>query len=237
VVAFLAIALAASTRASTETDQPIAEPSSVAAISLPATAPHLAPATKDQLKVPAPIAPAPTHVVTPPRASATEQRNSEKVSERRADRARISIPTVPSNVTSRVDSLVRAAGTPKGILTETVLVPGTLSTANLQRSGFDYLDPEKPQGSHVRLIGSLPQPRYTNPDVEGEVLVNFGVDAAGHPEMGSFSVVNSRNEFLTAAIRKVIEGLRFEPARTAAPESKPIGERVQIRFVFPRSTR
>jgi tetratricopeptide (TPR) repeat protein len=239
VVAFLAIALAASTRASTETDQAIADPPSVAAVSLPVVGPQPLTETKDQLKVPAPISatPTPTRVITPVRSRAVEQRNLEKVSERRAELPRISIPTVSSTMTNRVDSLVRAAGAPKGILSETILVPGTLSTATLQRSGFDYLDPEKPQGSHVRLIGSLPQPRYTNPDVEGEVLVNFGVDAAGHPEMGTFSVVNSRNEFLTAAIRKVIEGLRFEPARTAAPESKPIAERVQIRFVFARSTR
>jgi outer membrane biosynthesis protein TonB len=68
--------------------------------------------------------------------------------------------------------------------------------------------------------------------MEGEVLVGFTVDTAGRPQMDSFTAANSPHALLTEAIRKVIQGLRFEPARSAAPESKPIVDRVQIRFLI-----
>ena len=94
VMAFLVIAFATSTRASSETDQTIAEPPPVATMALPVVAPQPLAGTKDQLKVPAPTSANPTRIITPPRPRAIEQRNPEKVSERRAEPTRISIPTI-----------------------------------------------------------------------------------------------------------------------------------------------
>jgi hypothetical protein len=52
------------------------------------------------------------------------------------------------------------------------------------------------------------------------------------PEMATFSVVYSRNELLTAAVRKAIQDLRFEAARNGGPESKPIVDAVEIQCLF-----
>jgi hypothetical protein len=52
--------------------------------------------------------------------------------------------------------------------------------------------------------------------------------------MSTFSVVNSPNPLLTAAVRKVIPEMRFEPARTAGPDGKAITDVVQVGFQFSR---
>lgn len=87
-----------------------------------------------------------------------------------------------------------------------------------------------------RLIGAPPQPRY--PDrlrelrVEGEVLVEFTVDDKGRPDVSSMKVVHSPHETLTSAVRDVLTQFRFEPARTAPPESRPRPETVKYAFTF-----
>jgi hypothetical protein len=238
VMAFLLIALAASTRASSEPDQAIPEPPPAATMSLPAIAPRPLTAAQDELKVPVPNSATPSRIITPPRSHAPEQRNPERVSERRPEPTRISIPTVSSAMTNRVDSLVRAAIAPARILSESFPVLPALTTKNT-RPGFEDSEAATPQISHVRLIGALPVPRYPSQllDMDREVLVRFGVDTAGYPQMATFSVENSPNDLLTAAIRRVIQDLRFEPARSPAPEFKPIADRVQIRYLFRRSNR
>jgi TonB family protein len=87
------------------------------------------------------------------------------------------------------------------------------------------------------LIGELPTPRIPDQlaDVEGDVRVRFNVDTAGRPVMSTLLVESSPNPLLTAAVRRVIPGIRFEPARTADPDSKPIGDVVQIGFHFARN--
>jgi len=86
------------------------------------------------------------------------------------------------------------------------------------------------------LIGDLPTPRVPDQvaDVEGEVRVRFNVDTDGRPMMSTFSVVNSPNPLLTNAVRKVIPGMRFEPARTGGADSRAIVDVVQIGFQFAR---
>ena len=232
VIAFSAIALAASTRASSETDQPIIESPSVAAASRSALAPHPLTATSDQLKVPAPSSAPVTRTIM-------ERRTPEKVSEKRAAPPSISIPTLSSTMTNRFDSLVQATGAPGRIFNEAIPAPPELSATNRQRPSFAQDEQPAPRPSHARLIGSLPIPRY--PDqlsgVEGEVLVRFTVDTGGRPEMTTFSAVYSPHELLTAAVRKVVKDLRFEPARSAGAESKAIVDPVEIRYQFSRSAR
>ena len=71
-------------------------------------------------------------------------------------------------------------------------------------------------------------------DVEGEVRVRFNVDTEGRPVMATFEVVNSPNPLLTSAVRQVIPGMRFEPARTGGADAKPVVDVVQIGFQFAR---
>jgi len=242
VLVVLLIALAATTRASSEIYQPIAESRSAATVSLPTAAPRPLPATTGQLKVPGPAGDAATtRVITPIRPSAQEQRTTERLSERRVARESISIPTLAATMTNRFDSLIQAAGAPPRILNEAIPAPPPpdLTSANAERPTFSRADSRTPQPSHAMLIGPLPVPRY--PDqvsgVEGEVVVRFTVDTVGRPEMSTFSAVTSPHVQLTAAVRKVIQGLRFEPARAAGPGSKAILDPVEIRYVFARPER
>ena len=73
--------------------------------------------------------------------------------------------------------------------------------------------------------------------MEGEVRVRFNVDTNGAPVMSTFEVVTSPNPLLTAAVRKVVPGMRFEPARTGGPDAKPIADVVQIAFRFAATPR
>jgi hypothetical protein len=45
-------------------------------------------------------------------------------------------------------------------------------------------------------------------------------------------VVQSDNDLFTAAVRDILPRFRFEPARTHAPESKPVAAWVSVPFRF-----
>jgi TonB family protein len=104
-----------------------------------------------------------------------------------------------------------------------------------RRPTFDDDQANAPQ--RARLVGELPTPKVPAQvaDVEGEVRVRFNVDSLGRPVLESFAVVSSPNPLLTAAVRKVIPTMRFEPAKTAGPDVRSIGDIVQIGFQFARS--
>jgi TonB family protein len=70
------------------------------------------------------------------------------------------------------------------------------------------------------------------PDAKGEVVVRFTVDSNGSPVMSSFSAIHSEHPLLTEAVRTVIAGLRFEPARESGAGSKAVTDQVEIRYVF-----
>jgi len=177
--------------------------------------------------------------VAAPRSRVTEERSSpKKGTEQRTDPKKIAIPTVSNALMSGLDSVAsRAANAPSraGDPFSVQLAPSALGT---QRSSFDYGEAAiTPQPA--RLIGDVPTPRV--PDqvagVEGEVRVRFTVDTAGRPVMSTLTVVNSPHPLLTAAVGKVIPGMRFEPARNGGSDSKPIIDVVQIRFQFVRNQR
>jgi outer membrane biosynthesis protein TonB len=69
-------------------------------------------------------------------------------------------------------------------------------------------------------------------DIKGEVRVRFTVDIYGVPVMSTFTALTSPSPLLTAAVRKVIPEMRFEPARTGDPDDKPVVDVVQIGFQF-----
>lgn len=86
------------------------------------------------------------------------------------------------------------------------------------------------------LIGTAPQPQYPealrDQQVEGEVVVQFVVDENGRPDVSSMTVVRSPHVLLTNAARAVLPQFRFEPARTAPPQSIPRPETVRYAFTF-----
>jgi TonB family protein len=88
-----------------------------------------------------------------------------------------------------------------------------------------------------KLIGRVPEPRF--PDAvlrsgqrDGEVVVRFLVNEVGSVDVASMIVEQSDHELFTSAVRDVLPRFRFEPARTRAPESKPVAAWVTVPFRF-----
>jgi hypothetical protein len=166
-----------------------------------------------------------------------EERSSvKKAPEKKPEQpARVSIPNLSTAVLSGLDSAAAKAAAVGSRANDPVNVQASLSSVSQRRATFDDDQSNAPQ--RARLIGELPTPKVPPQvmDVEGEVRVRFNVDSLGHPVLESFAVVSSPNPLLTAAVRKVIPGMRFEPARTAGPDARNIGDVVQIGFQFARS--
>lgn len=160
-----------------------------------------------------------------------DRATAKKATDKKTEQpARVSIPAL-STILSRLDS---AAAVSNSATEQFNLQPAPFAVSH-RRATFDE---ESSNGAQrARLIGELPTPKVPQQvmDVEGEVRVRFNVDSLGQPVLETFSVISSPNPLLTAAVRKVIPGLRFEPARTAGPDAKPIADVVQIGFQFARS--
>ncbi len=169
----------------------------------------------------------PAHTRTVEERPTVAKKSTEKKTE-----SNIAIPTFSAAVMSRLDSV--ASNTSASARTGDIQL-STPAIVSTRRSTFD--DTEAPSAPlRARLIGELPTPRVPDQvaDVQGEVRVRFNVDTDGRPMMSTFSVVNSPNPLLTNAVRKVIPGMRFEPARTGGSDSRPIVDVVQIGFQFSR---
>jgi TonB family protein len=165
---------------------------------------------------------------------ADERIAPKKVAEQTPETKKLAIPSLSSGMMSRLDSVASSAASSVAPLS---FQPAPTSFGN-QRANFEAGEQSSgPQ--RARLIGELPSPRVPREaaDVEGEVRVRFNVDTEGRPIMTTMSVVNSPNPLLTSAVRKVIPGLRFEPARTGGSDSKIIGDVIEIGFRFARQTR
>ena len=88
-----------------------------------------------------------------------------------------------------------------------------------------------------KIIGRVPEPRF--PDAllrsgqrEGQVVVRFMVNELGRVDVASMIVERSDHELFTDAVRDILPRFRFEPARTLAPESKPVAAWVSVPFRF-----
>jgi tetratricopeptide (TPR) repeat protein len=165
------------------------------------------------------------------RTPAKKKGNSEPIA--------ISIPKVPSSVAAGFDGVVKTRSVSDLGIGESLVVPAGPVTGEAQRVSFQSDDQGSAPAQSARLIGALPTPPLPNHlrDVQGEVRVRFNVDAAGQPVMSSLSVVNTSDVLLTAAVLKVIPGLRFEPARTGGPDPKLIADVVELRYQFAKSGR
>lgn len=86
------------------------------------------------------------------------------------------------------------------------------------------------------LIAPAPLPRFPeelrSQWTESEVVVRFRVDERGHVDVSSMKVLKSDHELFTAAVRNALPRFRFEPARSAAPASKPVSDWVDFRVRF-----
>ena len=88
-----------------------------------------------------------------------------------------------------------------------------------------------------KIIGRIPEPAF--PDAllhsahrEGQVVVRFMVNEFGTVDAASMIVERSDHELFTAAVRDILPRFRFEPARTPAPDSKPVAAWVSVPFRF-----
>jgi TonB family protein len=184
---------------------------------------------RDSTPVPAPV-PSKTTV---PRARPTEGAPRGRKPADTAEQVETWIPTLPRSTVVRLDSVVGAlAARP---IADPLPIKLTSAPDNRVRpTTAESESVNAPQ--RARLIGSLPKPNYPAhlllAKVGGEVLVRFQVDTGGRPVMSTFSVVRSPDAALTAAVRRVVPTMRFEPARSPVPDSKAITDVMQIGFRF-----
>lgn len=173
-------------------------------------------------------------------APATKSANGRATEEKKAadetPQFNISIPTVIAPPAGRLDSVVRAMTTPVRSAVESLPAQLGLGRDNVAtRQGTSFFE-SVGTPLRARLIGDVPTPRYPaqllGAGIGGEVRVRFDVDTTGRPLMSTFSVVSSPHALLTAAVRKVIPSMRFESARSAAPESRGIIDRIEMGFQF-----
>jgi TonB family protein len=178
--------------------------------------------------------------VPAPRVVATKPRVEERVAGKKAeepsktDSKKFSLPTIASSLMSHLDSVVSKAGTaPRE---DNFNVQPTAIAFGSQHLAADE---QATVPLRARLIGELPTPRIPQQatDVEGEVRVRFTVDAQGQPVMSTFAVVTSPHPLLTAAVRRVVPEMRFDPARSGGADGRAIADVVETSFRFARASR
>jgi len=219
--------------AAAEETSPLSGTGSVSARPAPGVSSRPAILANGPAKAPATAAVA-ANAVGLSRARVADQRGPvKKPADRKGEPARISIPSVSSALTADFDSIVRARSGSTARVGESFSVQPPPVSISARRLTFEP-DDQVNEPQRARLIGTLPTPRYPHQlmDVQGDVRVRFEVDASGRPVMSSLSVLNSPNIYLTTAVLKVIPGLRFEPARSRGPDSKAVGDVVQVGFQF-----
>ena len=157
----------------------------------------------------------------------------KRVVERQQEPKGIAIPRVSTNIRSALDSVVSKAGGAAALSNESLMLePAPVASAMRRPVFVDAVQAAPPQ--RAQLVGAPPQPEVpAGASVrDGYVVVRFTVDTEGRAVMSTFAVVKSPNPILTAAVRKVIPQMLFEPARTAGPDQKPIADLVEIPFHF-----
>ncbi|HTI04862.1 MAG TPA: TonB family protein [Gemmatimonadales bacterium] len=205
-------------------------------------------ATMEAMGVDSPLSASATPARTAPAAQPSKRALDSAPPELRLPRVdvhlrRINIPSVPLPSVSAapsVDSIVRSA-------TERQRASDTDRTA-----AADKVSAPRPTDvdraavaaaiTPAKIIGHPPAPRF--PDAllrsgphEGEVVVRFIVNEYGTVDLGSMIVERSDHDQFTAAVRDILPRFRFEPARTHAPESKPVASWVSVPFRFTTTER
>ncbi|HEX7978947.1 MAG TPA: TonB family protein [Gemmatimonadaceae bacterium] len=146
------------------------------------------------------------------------------------------LPRVPKDLAAltarlvagtNVDSMVRATTLDRTLsLDKNGIGPGLVTSSHMDDAS----------ARPAALVAPAPLPRF--PDelrskwTESEVVVRFRVDERGRVDVASLKVLKSDHELFTAAVREVLPRFRFDPARSAAPESRPISDWVDYRVRF-----
>ena len=134
---------------------------------------------------------------------------------------------VPRVATPSVDSLMQSAtNIVRGADSEPIAAAGSLLTSP-QHEDVAVTRPVLTFAPSLRFPDALRAQR-----VEGEVVVQFRVNEKGRVEASSMQVVHSGHDLFTAEVRNALPRFRFEPARLAAPGSKPQSAWVQFRAQF-----
>ncbi len=139
----------------------------------------------------------------------------------------ITVPTI--TVTPTGDSITRSATERSRTDTDRT---GTRERGSLPMS-LDLGTAVTP----ARIVGRAPEPGF--PDAllrsgrsDGQVVVRFIVNEFGRVDVATMIVERSDDELFTAAVRDILPDFRFEPARTRAPESRPVASWVSVPFRF-----
>jgi len=147
------------------------------------------------------------------------------------------LPVVPKNLAAltarlvsktNVDSLVRAS----------TKLDRALGSDQIGTSGGLMASTHVDDGSarQAVLIAPAPLPRFPeelrSQWSESEVVVRFRVDERGRVDVKSMKVLKSDHELFTEAVRNALPRFRFEPARSAGPESKAVADWVDFRVRF-----
>jgi TonB family protein len=248
VLSLLLVAVATGSHAWGETDQTTSLGSSLptrADVPLAAVATTSGPVAPSAIVVNNPVSvSAPAIPNAPPKTSAqrpsvSEERNVSRKGTEKSESKSVAIPKFSKATLSRLDSAAATAANVHVREGDPINEqPGPVIIGN-QRSTLDFSEQTPTGPQRARLIGELPTPRVPSQisDVEGEVRVRFTVDTDGRPVISTLSVQASPNPLLTTAVRRVIPGIRFEPARSGGSDSKPILDTVEIGFRFARQNR
>lgn len=169
---------------------------------------------------------------TAPTTQASSRVTQNLVPEIHPPRIEVNIGAIPGMPTaSDIDSLVRSA--PARARVVDAEKPAASATENAPQGSPDPEDAPTPP----KMIGRPPVPRF--PDAllrsvrtDGQVVVRFRVTEVGAVDVGSMVVVRSDHPLFTAAVRDILPDFRFEPARTHAPDSKPVAAWVSVPFRF-----
>ncbi|HEY0527503.1 MAG TPA: tetratricopeptide repeat protein [Gemmatimonadaceae bacterium] len=240
-VVVLLLSLAADSRAGTENEQTAGNGATVGASTLRVDA---RPAAGVITAAPVVTAPPKQPVETVRSAIAslisrsrpTEAKSEKRNEEKETPSVKVAIPKLSQSMLARADSVARSINTSTSNVADAA-VPSQSMDVGSRAPLFNAEQETTNAPMRARLIGTVPTPRL--PDQLGEVQalvkVWVRVDTSGRPVMSTFSIENSPNPLLTAAVRRVISDLRFEPARSGGANSRPVMDSVQVGFNFNRS--
>ena len=176
-----------------------------------------------------------TNFISSARAKSSESKSEKRSEERDASPPKVVIPKVSQSILAHADSVARSINAPSSNISDAVATEPVTVASHARLYNAEQDNSNGP--SRARLIGSVPTPRLPDQlaDIQGLVKVWVRVDTSGRPVMSTFSIENSPNPLLTAAVKRVIAELRFEPSRSGGPNSHALVDSVQVGFNFGRS--
>jgi hypothetical protein len=176
-----------------------------------------------------------TNFISSARPKSSESKSEKRSEEREASPPKVVIPKVSQSILAHADSVARSINAPASNISDAVATEPVTVTSHARLYNAEQDNTNAP--TRARLIGSVPTPRLPDQlaDVQGLVKVWVRVDTSGRPVMSTFSIENSPNPLLTAAVKRVITDLRFEPARSGGPNAHALVDSVQVGFNFGRA--